>query len=293
MYGFGQTPKPPSYGIYTMKNSIVWMASYPKSGNTWARIFLSNYLVNAEKPIPINKAHLLVMGDSNIKTYHMVAGQQINVNDIEKTLSFRDKVLRGIIANKADVNLVKTHNIRKLVRGVNMIPDEYTKSAVYILRNPLDMVLSYARHYGLKIKDAVACISNPDNANAPTEDTVAQFLGTWSDHVNSWTSGAHYPVLVLKYEDLLADPKLHFAKLVAHFGLPLDEERLERAIRFSSIKELRKQEKESGFVERSQLTDKFFGKGTSGQWESQLSDDLVKYIRREHRDVMERYGYYT
>lgn len=275
-----------------MKKSIVWLASYPKSGNTWTRIFLSNYLVNAKEPIPINQAHRMVLIDSNTKTYNIAAGRKIDVQDINLTLSLRDKVLRGIIANNADVNLVKTHNIRKRVRGVTMIPDDYTRSAVYILRNPLDMVLSYARHYGQTIEQAVATISNPDNANAPTDETVAQFLGTWSDHVNSWTSGAHYPFLVLKYEDLLADPKLHFSKLVTHFGLPVDEDRLDRAIRFSSIKELRKQEEDSGFIERPEQSEKFFGKGTSGQWQSELSKDHVKYLRREHRDVMERYGYY-
>jgi hypothetical protein len=275
-----------------MKKSIVWLASYPKSGNTWTRIFLTNYLMNAKEPVPINQAHRLVLIDSNIKTYKMVAGREINVQDIELTLSLRDKVLRGIVANNADVNLVKTHNIRKQVRGVTMIPDEYTKSAVYIMRNPLDMVLSYARHYGMTVKDAVTCISRSDNANAPTDETVAQFLGTWSEHVNSWTSGANYPVLVLKYEDLLADPVMYFGKLIEHFGLPKDQERLERAIKFSSIKELRKQEKESGFIERPKQAKQFFGKGTSGQWESELSEDQVKYIRREHRDVMERYGYY-
>ncbi len=275
-----------------MKKSIVWLASYPKSGNTWTRIFLSNYLVNAKEPIPINQAHRLVLIDCNTKTYRIAAGRDINVDDVELTLSLRDKVLRGIIANDADINLVKTHNTRNLVRGVTMIPDKYTRSAVYILRNPLDMVLSYARHYGLKIEDAVEAISHPYNANAPTDETVTQFLGTWSDHVNSWTSGAHYPVLVLKYEDLLADPKRHFAKLIEHFGLPVDEERLERAIRFSSFKELKKQEEKSGFIERPEQSDKFFGKGTSGQWQSELSEEHVKYLRHEHRDVMERYGYY-
>ncbi|MDZ7708713.1 MAG: hypothetical protein U5K36_00300 [Roseovarius sp.] len=56
-----------------MKRSIVWMASYPKSGNTWARIFLANYIANANEPVPINNAHRVAMGDSITKTYRMVA----------------------------------------------------------------------------------------------------------------------------------------------------------------------------------------------------------------------------
>lgn len=274
-----------------MKKSIVWLASYPKSGNTWARIFLSNYLLNAETPVPINQAHRLAMGDSIAKTYHKVAGRRINVADIGLTLGLRIKVLEAIVNNNADVNMVKTHNLRGTVRGVEIIPERLTRSAVYILRNPLDMVLSYARHYAMPVDKAVDAICHRDNANAPTEETVAQFLGTWSDHVRGWTSYAPYPVLVLRYEDLLNDPRNSFARLVEHMGVPLDEDRLDRAIRFSSFKEVSKQEETSGFVEKSEGSERFFARGTSDQWKTDLSDDLARRIRRSHRDVMKRYGY--
>ncbi|MDR9394287.1 MAG: sulfotransferase domain-containing protein [Roseovarius sp.] len=274
-----------------MKKSIVWLASYPKSGNTWTRIFLSNYLLNADKPVPINEAHRLAMGDSIAKTYRMVAGRPIDVRDVGLTLNLRDKVLRAIVRNGADVNLVKTHNLRGTVRGVEMIPEKYTRSAVYVVRNPLDMVLSYARHYAMPVEQAVETISHRDNGNAPTEETVAEFLGSWSDHVESWTSPSPYPVLVLRYEDLLDDPAPQFAKLVEHMGMTLDEDRLDRAIRFSSFKEVSKQEKAGGFVEKSAGSERFFAKGTRDQWKTDLGEDLARRLRRNHRDVMKRYGY--
>ncbi|WP_371226912.1 sulfotransferase domain-containing protein [Roseovarius sp. 2305UL8-3] len=275
-----------------MKNSIVWLASYPKSGNTWTRAFLANYLVNPDKPIPINQINRFGMGDSIAKTYHMVAGRQIDLNNIELVLSLREKVLRGIVANNADVNFTKTHNIKKVARGVELIPDRFTRSAIYILRNPLDMVLSYARHYGTSVEEAVKRIGNKDNGNAATTATTAEFLGNWSDHVDSWTASAPYPVLVLRYEDLLEDPEVHFAKIVEHIGMPLDDKRLKKAVKFSSFKELSKQEKKDGFVEKSEQAKSFFTKGTSGQWKDELNNDLVRRIRRDHRVVMKRYGYY-
>ena len=88
--------------------SIIWLASYPKSGNTWTRIFLANYLMNSDKPVPINQVHRFGMGDSIPRMYQMVAGRQIDVRDYQETLKLRDKVLAGIVANKADVNFVKT-----------------------------------------------------------------------------------------------------------------------------------------------------------------------------------------
>ena len=274
-----------------MKRSIVWMASYPKSGNTWARIFLANYLANAREPVPINKAHGVAMGDSITKTYRMVAQGPVDVTDIDATLKLRPRVLRGIVANNADINLVKTHNARVTARGVTLIPEEVTRSAIYILRNPLDMVLSYARHYGMTAEEAVQTVSHPDNANPPDEETVTQFMGTWSDHVRSWTAPAPFPLLVLRYEDMLADPRACFARLVQHLGMPLDVERLDRAILFSSFEELSEQEKKQGFIEKSQKSERFFAKGQKDQWKTDLPAKLVKKMKHAHRKVMQKFGY--
>ena len=271
--------------------SIIWLASYPKSGNTWTRIFLANYLMNADKPVPINQVHRFGMGDSIARAYRMVAGGAIDLADYHQTLAARDKVLRAIVANKADVNFVKTHNIRADAHGITLIPEAYTRSAVYILRNPLDMLLSYARHYGMSHADTAAAIGRSDNSNAPEENTVTQFLGSWSDHVRSWTGKAPYPVCVLRYEDMLARPEESFGKLLKHIGVPVDAARLEKAIGFSSFDELSKQEASEGFVESSPKNERFFARGKSGQWQDELDPKIVKQVKRDHRKVMKKYGY--
>ena len=274
-----------------MKKSIVWLASYPKSGNTWARIFLANYLANAAKPLPINEAHRFCMGDTVAAMYRKVAGRQIDMQDVDLALKLRPKVLRGIVANNADVNFVKTHNIRMPAREIPLIPPEVTRSAIYIIRNPMDMVLSYARHYGMTPAVAVNQVSTSDNANAADENSVAQFLGSWSEHVASWTSPSPYPVLVLRYEDMLTDPEGSFGKVLKHIGIPLEAARLKKAIEFSSFKELSKQEDTSGFVERPQQAEKFFAKGESGQWEHDLAPELAERMIKSHRKMMKKHGY--
>jgi hypothetical protein len=275
-----------------MKKSIVWLASYPKSGNTWTRIFLANYVMNTEKPMAINEVHRFGMGDSIAKTYRMVArGMPEDLNDIQTTLRLRDKVLRGIIANNADINLVKTHNTRTPAFGVDLIPAKYTRSAVYIVRNPMDMVLSYARHYGTDNATAVEAIGRSDNANPTHGETVCQFLGSWSEHVNAWTAKAPYPICVLRYEDMLEQPEVAFGALVKHMGLPLDEARLKRSIKFSSFDEVSRQERESGFKENPGKSQKFFTKGQAGQWKDALSPELVEQMQTTHHDTMKRFGY--
>ncbi|MEQ9673248.1 MAG: sulfotransferase domain-containing protein [Roseovarius indicus] len=271
--------------------SIIWLASYPKSGNTWTRIFLANYLMNSDKPVPINQVHRFGMGDSIPRMYQMVAGRQIDVRDYQETLKLRDKVLAGIVANKADVNFVKTHNVRAEAFGVTLIPDRFTKSAIYIIRNPLDMLVSFARHYGLSHQDTATAIARSDHANSADGTTVTQFLGSWSEHVASWTENMPYPVCVLRYEDMLEKPEESFSKVLSHIGIPNDPARLDKAIRFSSFDELSKQEQDGGFVESSPMNERLFSMGKSGQWQSELSPEIVEQVKSDHHKYMKKYGY--
>ncbi|MGF1500539.1 MAG: sulfotransferase domain-containing protein [Paracoccaceae bacterium] len=273
------------------KKSIVWLASYPKSGNTWARIFLANYLLNRQTPMPINEIHRIGIGDAIAKTYAMVAGQRIDPRDVALSLKLRPKVLAGIVANDADLNLVKTHNIRSIARGVELVPRPLTRSAVYIVRDPHDVVLSYARHFGLTPEETVTRLGHKDNAVAGDANNVTQFLGSWSDHALSWTKSPGFPVLVLRYEDLHAAPEREFARLVEHLGMPVEDERLARAIRFSAFDEVSRQEATVPFIERSHTGERFFHTGTAGAGIAAISPALVERIRTDHGKVMKQFGY--
>lgn len=274
-----------------MKKSIIWLASYPKSGNTWARIFLANYLANQDKPVPINQIYRFGIGDGIMSTYRTVAGGDFDIQDHVLSLRLRQKVLRGIVANNADVNFVKTHNICASAYNVELIPDHLTRSAVYFIRNPLDVTLSFARHFGRTKKEAVKALGNSNHVTTPDASNVWQYLGSWSDHVQSWTKEKPYPVLVIRYEDMLEEPEEAFSSLLKHIGIPVEQARLEKAIRFASFEESSKQEDEGGFKEASPKTEKFFTKGKSGQWQDELDSDLIKNTKRWHRKVMKKYGY--
>jgi len=271
--------------------NIVWLASYPKSGNTWLRVFLANYLFNTDRPIPLDQLHRVALGDAHAGPYRIVAKGSINPADEVAMLALRPAVLKAITANKSDINLVKTHNQNTRVNCVQLFPANLTKLAVYIIRNPLDMLLSYADHYGLPVATAAEAISSPSNMVVPGSNNVAQYLGNWSDHVLSWTRARDFPVLTLRYEDAKDDPKATFTKMLRRMGVPLDDARLERAIEFSSFGELRKQEDEKGFAEKSDHADRFFRSGESGRWRTELPAEVVERVCTLHGRVMKRHGY--
>ena len=139
----------------------------------------------------------LVLGIQFRKRIAWSRGGAVDTMDYRATLALRDRVLQGIVANNADINLVKTHNINQPAFGTVLIPERFTRSAIYIMRNPMDMVLSYARHYGMSLDETISAVSRSDHVNEPDDTTVFQFLGSWSDHVESWTKPSPFPNLCL------------------------------------------------------------------------------------------------
>lgn len=272
-------------------DNIAWLASYPKSGNTWTRAFLINYLLNPAQPVPINQIHRLGMGDAVVKSYAMMANGPFDPRDPNQSLELRPKVIDAIARNQADLNFVKTHNMNDQAFGTPLIDRKYTKCAIYIIRNPLDMVLSYARHYGRSIDATVEGIGRPDNVIEGSVQNVRMYLGSWSDHVRSWADCPDFPVHVIRYEDMASSPEEAFRGVLEFLNIPLDEERLSRAIRHSSFDELSKQERETGFIERSNNNATFFHTGRTGQWKRDLATEQADQIVSDHRKVMKRFGY--
>ena len=274
-----------------MKKSIVWLASYPKSGNTWTRIFLANYFANEDKPLSINDADRFGFGDSLASMYRKIAGGPIDPHNKRQILSLRPRLLNAIASNGASVNFIKTHNVDSQVFGVDLIPPQFTRTAIYIVRNPLDVSLSFARHFGMGHEEAVETMGRSDYVTDASETRVTEFRASWSDHVTSWSQERRFPVVVLRYEDMLEDPVKSFEDMLGRAGLPVDRNRIEKAVRFSSFEEVSKQEQAGGFKETSELSDRFFTSGTSGQWQTGLAPELVKKIRKQHRKVMKKHGY--
>ena len=271
------------------KRNIVWLASYPKSGNTWVRLFLANYLLNRDAPVSINEIHRIALGDSLLAAYQRVARRQIDARDERAVLDLRKRVLIGL-SGDADISLVKTHNQNTVVGGYRLIAPELTRLAVYIVRNPLDMLISYAHHYGMSCKLTAEAISAPGNHIVADANNVVQYLGTWSDHVRGWRNTRDFPVMTMRYEDMIERPLDEFRRLLSRMKVPIDDDRLERAIRFSSFDEARGQEDDGGFRERSRHAERFFRAGTAGQWRD-LPSEVVDRVVECHQPAMKQLGY--
>lgn len=272
-----------------MKQGIYWLASYLKSGNTWFRIFLGNLLNGGDEPISIDDLH----GDG-------IASSRVWIDDVlgfdssdlyhEEVDRLRPSVYRWFWQDDG-VSYCKIHDAYTYVNGVPLVSREGTLGSIYLLRNPLDVAVSFAAHMQCSIDQAIACMGKQNFSLASTRTQVRQKLLSWSEHVKSWADAEGLDRLVIRYEDMKMKPLETFTEAAKFLGLPHDEERIGKAIRCSDFGELQRQEAEKGFGEIVHQQQRFFRKGKIGDWKESLSETQVKKIVTDHFEVMLRFGY--
>ncbi len=270
---------------------ILWLASYPKSGNTWMRAFIHNLLRDADEPVPINELTQFTIGDTVKSWYAQAAGRPVAGLSHEEWGRLRPLTHHLFTGASADTVFVKTHMRLGEAFGAPLITMECTAGAIYIVRDPRDVAISAAAHFGTDIDGVIALMENPV-AGTPEDDVNApQYYGTWSAHVESWTMHKHRALIAVRYEDMLEKPLPTFTKVTRFLGLPAGRARIEKAIRFSSFDVLKAQEQKTGFVERSRRADAFFRTGRAGQWREQLTPEQITRIETAQATVMRRFGY--
>ncbi len=274
---------------------ILWLASYPKSGNTWLRAFLTNYRQDSGEPADINQLGGVPIASSRnlFDEWAGVEASDLSPIDIER---LRPHVYRLLAENAEETIFLKIHDaITVTSEGASLVPPDATQGAVYLIRNPLDAVVSFADHSGHTIDETIRNMNDPKYQFASKDEQLdvqlPQRLLSWSGHVHSWVDQDSFPVLVMRYEDLLSDPISKFREIIEFCGLDMKEELLQRSVEYSSFNVLKTQEEHKGFNERSPHSKAFFREGRAGVWRKTLKPEQVDQIIQDHGPMMERFGY--
>jgi len=267
---------------------IIWLASFHKSGNTWMRAFLGNYLAPKGQRLTINQLNRFTTGDVRRDFFDRAAGGQYTGESVEDSITIRPAVQRLIAESKTGHHFVKTHSKIATMVGVPLISPEVTAAAIYILRNPFDVVPSFARHSGLSIDDQIAAMANP-NAVYRSADGIHEVIGRWDEHIESWLTAPGLPCRMVRFEDMVADTGAAMRGALDFLRIPVQRGKLRQAIRASSFTELQRQERRQGFSERPAGMAAFFLTGASGGWRDKLSPAQVARIRGEFAGAIEKY----
>jgi hypothetical protein len=275
--------------------TIVWLASYPKSGNTWFRAFLANLLRDGNEPVHINE-----LNTGSIASARQVFDDVVGIDAADLTPdeidALRPAVYRKWAESYDDVGFHKVHDAYVRTDGKRpLIPAEATRGALYFVRNPLDVAVSYAHHSGTDADTVIGWMADPTHCFAAgpgrLHEQLRQQMSTWSGHVTSWVDQDDFPVHVVRYEDMRRCPEPTFGAAAEFAGLSTEPTLLARALAFADFGELQRQEAADGFREKSPSATSFFRQGEVGSWQGRLTAAQVERLVADHDQVMERFGY--
>ena len=271
---------------------ILWLASYPKSGNTWMRVFLANLILNEPEPLPLKRINEVCSSEPNEVWFKALTKKPVRELSERKVAELRTRAQERAVGLNRNIMPMKTHSLCGRDHGHPIISVKATVGVIYIVRDPRDVAVSAADHYGLTIDQTIEMMADHRARGRGTPgNTVHELMGSWSDHVRSWTGWKHTPMIVLRYEDMLADSLGQLGLVARKLGITQDAERIRRAVAFSSFKTLQGQEAESGFIEKSLHSRRFFRAGRAGGWRESLSPAQAAAIEGIHGEQMRRFGY--
>lgn len=277
--------------------AIVWLASYPKSGNTWLRALLTAYLT----PSP-DTPELDALVGAPIASIRHQFDERIGLTSADMTAGeidlYRPAFVRALAAEAAETLFVKTHDgFRANRAGEAIFPSDATRAAIYLVRNPLDVAVSFAHHESRPVVDVIERMARDDFGLGMRperiEPLLPQRLGSWSGHVASWLDQDQVRVQVLRYEDMIADPATAFRDVLRLSGLSDAPAAVRNAVDRARFERLQARERISGFAERQPTAASFFRSGRVGDWRRVLSPAEHEAIVDRHGAVMERLGYLT
>jgi aryl sulfotransferase len=274
-----------------------WLASYPKSGNTWMRVALAS-LMNGGRAVDIN--HLQKIHGNAISASRRMFDLVCDVDSTDLTAAeiqrARPQAFRLLADDGDQWGVHKAHEANiNTATGQALFPADATIGALYLVRDPRDVALSLASHCARSIDWTIDFMAHEDATLVAQVRSGSHQLPTplcsWSTHVQSWTGMREYPITVVRFEDLVADPARQFVRVATALDLKVSDTDIAGAVAASSFPVLRQQEEQFGFRERPAQAERFFRQGRAGGWREHLTPDQAQRICSAHEAMMRQLGY--
>lgn len=279
--------------LLEMAGKAVWMASYPKSGNTWFRCFFMALLRGKVDLNHLNTGGIFSARDFYDEVYD-IDTRLLTDNELKSVAA---KSMAYYVSRLKQLEFIKTHYA--YVNAPNkkpIFPTKFSHKIIYFVRNPLDVVASFASHNGVTIDKTIEIMSH-NNAQLArqknglhTKSQFPQLLLSWGGHVSSWLNQQNIEVHLVKYEDMQKAPLKTFSGILKAVGLKVKNLDVKAAIDLTKFSKLQQAEKKEGFNELAKSTT-FFRSGKVNGWKNELSKSQARLIISHHYKTMEQLNY--
>ena len=276
---------------------IIWIASYPKSGNTWLRSFISSYYFSKKGKFSFE----LLM---NVLQFPSVKFTKKNLNS-ELEASNNWIYNQNQFFSGENIHFIKTHNSLNQYKGNSFTTNNLSLGAIYIVRDPRNLITSMTHHYSLSYEQAYKKLID-ENASLLEKSREGDysnfsFLGSWSSHFKSWKNCKDFKTLFVKYEDLENNKYDTFKKIVQFINSlkqdksSLNEKKFLNSINSTNFSNLRNKEEIEGFEEsvnsKSGERKRFFNLGFNNRWQKILPKIILTKLNNNLQSDLNDLGY--
>ena len=276
---------------------IIWLASYPKSGNTLLRSILATYFFSKDGNFNFN--HLYKIGQFPNTNAFLKLG--LDVSNENKIFENYIKVQTEVINEDKSLKFLKTHSSLVKINNCNFTDLKNTAGAIYVIRDPRNVATSLSHHMGIDEDKAVNVLLNNKEIIPKTDKTTKTFLGSWKIHYNSWKN-LNDKTMLIKYEDLIIKKKTLVIKIFKHFNklevhnTKLDMVKLNKVLKSTEFKNMQKLEKIQDFTEamidkKTGTRKSFFRLGPDNDWKKNLKKKNIEKIEKAFEKEMIELGY--
>jgi len=275
---------------------IIWISSYPKSGNTWIRYFLCNYFYNKNRQDLDLSLLKYIDKFPNQNLLRQIASKNSLESSAYNISNYWLPIQSEITKTKDKFIFLKNHNALVSLEGRDLTNEIYTLGIIYIVRDPRDIAVSYSNFdSNLTIAKAVERITSKNlfcHVSKRNRFDI-EILGSWKFNYLSWKSGVkNLPRIILRYEDLInnkLETKLKLINFLSNLiGFKTDFEQIKFSIKNSEFNRLKALEKKKKFHESNS---NFFNSGKIGQWKNILSNDQSSLIENFCKAEMKELNY--
>ena len=274
---------------------FIWLASYPKSGNTLIRSMISAYFFTKDGYFNFD----LIKNIKKFPSKELFIKFGFDPTNTEETIKNYIKIQENI-NQKDSVQFLKTHSYLFNINNHPFTDLKNSLGAIYIVRDPRNVVTSWANHNSLSVKDSCDYLINQKETTG-TDDKV--FHGTWSSNYQSWKSFQYQDrYLLIKYEDLISNKKstlikiLEFVAKLNKTKISINHSKIDKIIETTDFKKMQELEKDKGFFEavkhpetKEKVT--FFNKGPENNWKKLLDEKIKNKIEQAFNKEMKEINY--
>lgn len=270
---------------------IVWLASYPRSGNTWLRLFLHALVKGPYIGAGFPSLESFAPNEASPAFYGPALGRPPDEATPAELAAVRETAQMLASASSRGPRFLKTHHQAGFHLGHPTVNLSVTAKAIYLVRNPLDVAISLAAFLDTDLAEIAEIMRQGSRYVYEPPGASYYYLGGWAAHVESWT-GTHNPhVLAIRYEDMLVNAPETFTQIARFLKLPAEPEAIEAALEAVRFEELRRREAELGFIESPNVSATYFREGRSEAWQGKIEAATIRTICEGSARLLRRFRY--